>query len=241
MRILIVEDEPLYASQLEMLIDRMGYEVVGAFDNAFDALDCFHREKPDLLLLDINLAGEVDGIELAARANRARAVPVVFITSLQDDETFARAQQTHPAAFIIKPFDELQLQRSIELAVAQLAKSPETTFEAGDLVLQDSLFIKVREKLEKVSLAEILYAEADDRYSELHTSTGRKFVVRIPLGQLEEKLNTRQFARTHRSFLINLNQIQSVDLQENFIQVKDKSIPLSKGYRDQVLERLEQL
>ncbi len=241
MKILIVEDEPLYAGKLEMLMERMGYAVAGVFDNAFDALDCFHRKKPDLLLLDINLAGEVDGIELAARANRVRAVPVVFITSLQDDETFARAQQTHPAAFIIKPFDELQLQRSIELAVAQMAQSTETTFESNDLVLRDCLFIKVREKLEKVRFDEILYAEADDRYSELYTTAGRRFVVRMALSQLEEKLPVRQFARTHRSFLINLNQIQSVDLQENFIQIKGKSIPLSKGYRGQVLERLEQL
>lgn len=241
MKILIAEDEPLYAGQLEMLVERLGYDVAGVFDNAFDALDCFHREKPDLLLLDINLAGEVDGIELAARANRTQAVPVVFVTSLQDDETFARAQQTHPAAFIIKPFDALQLQRSIELAVAQLVHSPETTFDMNDLALRDCLFIKVREKLEKVRFDEILYAKADDRYSELHTTAGRKFVVRMALSQLEEKLPVRQFARTHRSFLINLNQIQSVDLQENMILVSDKSIPMSKGYRDQVLERLEQL
>ena len=66
--------------------------LVGPCDNAFDALDLFHREKPDLLLRDIHLAGDVDGIQLAERANRASPKPTVFVITLQDDGTFACAQ-----------------------------------------------------------------------------------------------------------------------------------------------------
>lgn len=241
MKILIVEDEPLAASQYEMLATRMGYEVAGVFDNAFEALDCFHREKPDLLLLDIHLAGDVDGIQLAEQAGRTRPVAVVFVTSMQDDEIFARARQTRPAAFLIKPFDTLQLQRAIELALGEPTQTTEKPLDEGEVILRDCLFVKVREKLEKVTLDDILFAEADDRYSVLHTATGRKFALRMPLGQLEEKLPLPLFVRTHRSFLINLNQIQSVDLQNNLIQIKDKHIPIGNKYREQVLALLEQL
>ncbi|MBC7774017.1 MAG: response regulator [Phycisphaerae bacterium] len=244
MKILIVEDEPIHADRFEMLAEQLGYEVAGNCDNAFDALDCFHRTAPDLLLLDIHIRGEIDGIQLAERINQVRPMPVVFVTSLQDDETFARAQGTQPVAFILKPFDTLQLQRAIELAVSRLASAPtlsQSDFEQNDLVLPDCLFVKVREKLEKVPFDEILYVESEGRYSMLYTAGGRKFAIRIPLGELEMKLPEGRFARTHRSNLIHLKWLQSVDLQEMTVLVKDKSVPLSKGFREQILARLDQV
>ncbi len=242
MKILIVEDDPLYASQLEMLVGRMGYPLAGSCDNAFDALDLFHREKPDLLLLDIHLIGDVDGIQLAERVHQIHPTPTVFVTSLQDDITFARARKIQPIAFIIKPFDTLQLQRTIELAVSKMSLDPaQDSFDKHDLVLPDCLFIKVREKLEKVLLDDILYAEADDRYAILYTQSNHKYALRLPLSELEAKLPANRFARSHRSYLIHLKWLQSVDLQSMTIQIKDKQVPLSKGHREQILERLEQI
>jgi len=244
MKILIVEDEPIHADRFEMLAEQLGYEVAGICDNAFDALDCFHQKAPDLLLLDIHIRGEVDGIQLAERINQTRPMPIVFVTSMQDDETFARAQSVHPIAFILKPFDTLQLQRAIELAVSRLSSNPTpalSNFEQNDLVLPDCLFVKVREKLEKVIFDDILFLESEGRYTMLHTVGGRKFAIRIPLGELEEKLPTSRFARTHRSYLINLKWLQSVDLQDMLVLVKDKTVSLSKGFRDQILARLDQV
>ncbi|MBL7828253.1 MAG: response regulator, partial [Saprospiraceae bacterium] len=176
MKVLIIEDEPLHADRFEMLVQQMGYEVVGNCDNAFDALDCFHRNQPDLLLLDIHLRGEIDGIQLAERVNQIRPVPHVFVTSMQDDYTFERAKQTQPMAFILKPFDALQLQRAIELAIVRLsADSSESHFEQNDLVLTDCFYVKVREKLQKVNISEILYIESDTRYSMIYTANGKKY------------------------------------------------------------------
>lgn len=242
MKILIVEDEPIHADRFEMLVDRLGYTLAGNCDNAFDALDCFHQTAPDLLLLDIHIRGEIDGIQLAERLNQLRPVPIVFVTSMQDDETFARAQRTQPIAFILKPFDTLQLQRAIELAVSRLALSVSSNdFEQNDLVLPDCLFVKVREKLEKVAIDDILYLESDGRYTMLYTVGGRKFAIRIPMGDLEKKLPLQRFARTHRSYIIHLKWLQSVDLQEMTVSVKEKNVPLSKGFREQILARLEQI
>ena len=244
MKLLIVEDDPIHADRFEMLAGQLGYEVAGTCDNAFDALDCFHRTVPDLLLLDIHIRGEMDGIQLAERVNQIRPVPVVFITSLQDHETFARARDTQPVAFILKPFDTLQLQRAIELAVGRLAPAQtpsENNFEQNDLVLPDCLFVKVREKLEKVSFDEILYVESEGRYSMLYTEGGRKFAIRMPLGELEKKLPATRFARTHRSHLIHLKWLQSVDLHSMTVLLKNKTVPLSKGFREQILARLDQI
>ncbi|TAE46475.1 MAG: DNA-binding response regulator [Bacteroidetes bacterium] len=244
MKILIVEDEPLHADRFEMLAEQMGYEVAGVCDNAFDALDCFHRTAPDLLLFDIHLAGEVDGVGLAGRINETRPVPVVFVTSMTDDKTFARARALRPVAFILKPFDMLQLQRAIELAVSQLAENPvplPEPFTQYDLVLPDCLFVKVRSKLEKVPLGEILYIEADGRYSMVHTAAGRKYAIRISLTEMQAKLPGKQFAQSHRSYLVNLAWLQQIDLQEMTVLVGDKTVPLSKSYREDLLARLDQV
>lgn len=244
MTLLIVEDEPLHADRFEMLAQQMGYEVVGICDNAFDALSCFSSLQPDLLLMDIHLRGEIDGIQLAEKISRIRPVPIVFVTSMRDDETFERARQIKPIAFILKPFDILQLQRAIELAVEGLGKS---SGQSGDdlehkgLLLTDCFFVKVREKLEKVSFADILYLESDGHYSMVHTSNHKKYAIRIPLGDLESRLPEGQFVRTHRSYVIQLSCLQSVDLQNMTVLLKDKSVPLSKGFRDGLLQRLDQL
>lgn len=242
MTLLIAEDEALHADRFELLAQQMGYEVAGVFDNAFDALDAFHRCQPDVLLLDIHLRGDIDGVQLAERINQIRSVPIVFVTSMQDDKTFARANQTRPVAFILKPFDALQLQRAIELAVGRLSPAAhEQHFEQHDLVLPDCFFVKVRERLEKVNFNDILYLEADGHYSNIHTTYGRKFVLRMPLGELEALLPSGQFARIHRSYLVQLGSLQSIDLQNMMVLMKDKSLPLSKGFRDQILQRIKQI
>ena len=242
MRILIVEDEPIHADRFEMLVLQMNHEVAGICDNAFDALDCFHRTQPDLLLLDINLRGDLDGVQLSERLQQIRSTPIIFVTSLQDDETFARARRTGPVAFILKPFDLLQLQRAMELAISDMAHpAPANDFEVSDLVLPDCLFIRVREKLEKVLFDDILFIESDGRYAMLHTHAGRKFAIRIPLGDLEAKLPAERFARIHRGYLIQMKWMQSVDLHDMTVKVKDRDLPLGKSFREQVLERLRQL
>lgn len=244
MKILIVEDEPLHADRYEMLAQQLGYTVVGNCDNAFDALDCFHRTAPDLLLLDIQLRGDMDGIQLAERLNEVRPLPIVFATSMQDDAAFARARRTQPVAFLLKPFDMLQLQRAIELAVGRLAAEPgpvPNTFDENDLVLPDCFFVKVREKLVKLPFDDLLFIEAEGRYAMLHTVGGRRFALRIPLTELEEKLPKSRFARTHRSFIIHLKWLQSVDLQDMMVLVNDRAVPLSKGHREAILKRLEQV
>ena len=244
MDILIIEDQPLYADQLEMLCEKLGYSVVANCADAFTALDAFHRYQPDLLLSDIHLMGDVDGIELAQKINAHRAVPVIFITSLQDAETFSRAQSVLPLAFIIKPFTELQLQRSIELAVARLAASggdAERGFAERDLQYKDSFFIKVGKKLEKIAVADIVFVAADGRYCMVHVCTGRKYAVRIPLSELSEKLDQATFVQSHRSYLVNTDLLESVNLADMTLTVAGQEVPISKGYKDGVISRLEQL
>lgn len=244
MNILIIEDQSLYADQLEILCEKLGYSVVANCPDAFSALDAFHRHQPDLLLSDIHLTGEIDGIELARRLHEHRPVPVIFITSRQDAETFSRAQSVLPLAFIVKPFTELQLQRSIELAVLRLAASGGAStadFTEEDLQYKDSFFVKLGNKLEKITVKDIAYVAADGRYCMVYTRTGRKYAVRIPLFELFQKLNETTFVQSHRSYLINTDLLESINLGDMTLTVAGQEVPVSKGYKDRVLNQLEQL
>lgn len=100
MRVLVVEDEPLYAEQVESLLTGMGYETVGPASSAQIALALYRTETIDLVLLDIGLRGPTDGLQLAQLLLGHQPVPLIFLTSYTDEQTFRQAQEVGPAAFL---------------------------------------------------------------------------------------------------------------------------------------------
>jgi CheY-like chemotaxis protein len=118
-KVLIVEDEGIVALDLERRLRGMGYEVVGVADSGEEAFQETTETHPDLVLMDIRLKGDVDGIE-AAEVMRARFdVPVIYLTALVDEDTMKRAKVTHLYGFIAKPFEEDELRDAIEAALGQ--------------------------------------------------------------------------------------------------------------------------
>jgi two-component system cell cycle sensor histidine kinase/response regulator CckA len=115
-RILIVEDEGLVALDIEKRLKALEYDVVGIASSGPDALDLAASESPDLILMDIHLKGEMDGIEAAAYINEHHDLPIVFLTAFADGGTVHRAKLAEPYGYLIKPFNERDLQTTIELA-----------------------------------------------------------------------------------------------------------------------------
>ncbi len=246
-KILIVEDEELYADKLEMLVDKLDYEHLGTVDNSKDALALLQKELPDLILMDVHIQGEHDGIELAGLIQNEHLIPIIFITSMQDDLTFKRASRTNPLNFLVKPFNDLQLQRTIELTVKKLSQpkdlehdfsKKENTDWENDFLFESHFFIKTRQRLEKVAVADVLYLEADGHYCQVHTED-KKYIVRTSMTELAKRLPDDSFLQTHRSFLVNTTKVNSVDLQESVIILGKKQVPMSKRSREIVLKRLD--
>src|SRR5580698_6240442 len=115
-RILIVEDESLVAMDLEWRLRNLGYDVCGRVDTADDAVRAALAEQPALVLMDIHLLGETDGVEAAARIREQSMIPVVFVTAHADDATLLRAGASEPYGYVLKPFDERELKATIEMA-----------------------------------------------------------------------------------------------------------------------------
>ena len=116
-RIVVVEDDAIVAHDLQRTLTRWGYYVPAIATSATEALDRMANADPDLVLMDIHLRGDVDGIEAAERVQSRHSVPVVFLTAHSDDATLRRAKNTSPYGYVLKPFEERELHIAIEIAL----------------------------------------------------------------------------------------------------------------------------
>lgn len=115
--ILVVEDEALIAADLADALEHMGFSVADTVGTAKDAKDSFSRCNPDLVLLDVNLRGAEDGIDVAEMIRAGGTTPIVFLTAQGDDRTLERAEAVEPAGYLIKPFDERTLRATVRMAL----------------------------------------------------------------------------------------------------------------------------
>jgi len=123
-KLLIVEDEPLIAQDIKRCCKNLGYDIVGIASRSERALDLLHSQKVDAVILDININGELDGIDLAKIINEKYELPFVFLTSYADRGTLDRAKETLPYGYILKPFDEKDLLTSLEVAIFKYQNLP---------------------------------------------------------------------------------------------------------------------
>lgn len=249
--VLIVEDESIVALDLATGLEKDGYNVIGIADNSEEAVGLFKENEVDIVLMDINIIGDKDGITTAAELLQLRPVPVIYLTAFTDSKTISRVKETHPAAFLTKPYNISNVRIAIELAISNFAtvtdgktnakvvsidKAPTRAETEKEILLQlnDYIFIKQNYRFIKVSLKDILYAEAENNYIHL-ISTSRKYTVRMSLQQLEEKVHYSRFVRIHRSFLVNMDAIQSFTDAE--VQVANAELPISRSYREAFIKQ----
>jgi DNA-binding LytR/AlgR family response regulator len=249
-KILIVEDEMIIGAKISMHLTTMGYEVTGILPRGEEAIRHVEDNTPDIVLMDINLKGTLDGIETAKLIQKYAEIPIIYLTANTDDATFARAKPTRPYAFISKPFKQLDLQRAIELTISRMAENqtgkieaPEPTqmlsnepFADATFILSDRIFVKHKEKMIKVFIEEILYIEAERNYCRIFTKN-KEYLLSTTLKIMEEKLPPRLFVRVHRSFVVNIRQVDEVS--ENHVIINQKAIPLSNSLRDDLLKRIQ--
>ena len=120
-RALIVEDEILIAEELKQRLSLLGFSVIAAVDSAEEGIAIATRERPDLVLLDIRLKGEKDGVQAAKEIRQQVNVPLVYLTAHSDRLTVDRVKETEFDGFLLKPFRERELQTTIEIAMQRHA------------------------------------------------------------------------------------------------------------------------
>lgn len=174
---------------------------------------------------------------------------MVFLTAYADEGTLSRAKITEPYGYILKPFKEIDLHSTIEMAVykhekdSALLKERDFLYslvENKDDKTNDILFVKSNSKLVKVHLKDIYYVEALKDYVIINTENAR-YTVHSTMKDLDKKLGNVEFARVHRSFIARLDKIQSIDNQNVILEHDKKVIPVGGSYREELMQKLNLL
>ena len=243
-KLLIVEDEILLANDIANKLSDNNYNIVGIADTAKKALDILaNHQDIDVIVIDIMIKGEFDGIELARFINDKYSIPFLFLTSHADNHIFERAKSVKPYAYLLKPFNERQVCIAIELALKNFANkaSEENILEKRDfdttenqvLNIKDSLFLKKNHHFERVRLQDILFLQADSNYCSVYTKSDR-FIYSVGLNKIEEQLPSKRFMRVHRSYVININSVSG--FEGNMLYISDNKIPVSKSHKEDVFK-----
>jgi DNA-binding LytR/AlgR family response regulator len=250
-KIMIVEDESIVAMDLSAGLEHDGYTVVGIADNFTDALMLYTQNQVDILLMDINIYGDRDGVETATALMKIKPVPLIYLTAFTDAATVERVKHTHPSAFLTKPYSIENVRIAIDLAIHHFAVAkpattgkvlsigtPATTDKKNEkehiLQMKDYVFIKQNYRFVKFKLSEILFAEADNNYVNVH-AVSQKFILRLSLADLLERLQFPRLIRIHRSYAVNLDEISSFD--DQLIRIGNHEIPIGRNYRQEFMDR----
>jgi DNA-binding LytR/AlgR family response regulator len=245
--ILVTEDESIVRKDIERSLKKLGYNVVGSADTGEKAVELAISLKPDIALMDIFLKGEMTGIEAAERIKREIDIPIIFLTAYADESTLAKAKVTEPHGYILKPFKEIDIHTSIEMAIHKHKKERELKVEAELLRSitrhkdnAEYLFVKHQSMLVKLEVEEVLFVEALKDYVIVHTSK-ENYTIHSTMKDIERKLPGRHFLRVHRSYIINTDKIKAIGANGLLMDDTDKEIPIGGSYKDALGDRINLL
>lgn len=247
LNVLIVEDESIVAKDIQHSLKKLGYNVVGVCATGEEAVKTAEETNPDVVLMDIMLKGQMNGIEAASQIRENIFVPVIFLTAYADENTLSKAKVSEPYGYILKPFKEIDIHTAIEMAVYKHEKERDLKKERDLLYSivenkdsKDILFVKANSKLVKVKTSDIFYVEALKDYVVVNTAATR-YTIHSTMKDIEKKLPASDFIRVHRSFIVRIDKIVAIE-QPNLILEDDKKlIPLGGSYKDALSKRLNLL
>ena len=242
-KIFVVEDEAIVSKDIQVCLKKIGYEVLGAFSSGEKVIDALKEKQPDIILMDIMLSGELSGVETSAYVKEHYGIPVVFLTAYADEKTISKAKVTEPYGYVIKPFKEIDLRTSIEMALYKFKKekeklnNPERTANFTSNYNADYIYVKSNSRLIKVHNGEIFYVEALKDYVIIHTATA-KYTIHSTMKDIENKLRKEDFMRIHRSFIVNLKKIKAIESHNIILEQSSKVLPIGGSYKDELYNRI---
>lgn len=228
----IIDDEPLAAGIIrEFLAEFPQFEVLEVCQDGFQGLKAIQHHQPDLIFLDVQMP-KITGFEMLELIDSPPAV--IFTTAF--DQYAVKAFDAMAIDYLLKPFSQERFSKAIEKYLAQANESQLEEREGLNQLAEKSsrLVVRVKNEIKIIPIHEVTYFEAEDDYISIHTS-GAKYLKKITMKSLVEVMDPGKFARVHRSFLVNLNQITQIEPFERdsyILKMRDGTqVPVSKtGY-----------
>jgi two-component system LytT family response regulator len=232
-RAFVVDDEPLARSNITVLL-RLDpeIEIVGECGSGMQALANIRRKKPDLVFLDVQMP-ECDGFDVVEKLGKDLPPAVVFVTAY--DQYAIKAFEAGALDYLLKPFDNARFERALSRAKDRIIQTKDSPRKLNHFV------IKAAGQVTFIRTSEIDWIEAADYYACLHVKT-KSHLLRRRMSELEQELDRAVFCRIHRSSIVNLNRIRSLEVGEEgeyeVLLDTGSRLRLSRRYRKQLQSRL---
>ncbi len=205
------------------MVQKLGHQVVAICTNSEDFQLHLQDQKPDLVFLDINLNSRLSGLDLA-KICQDQKQPFAFVTSYSDKKTLSSALKYEPLGYILKPFSENELFKSLEMIKMR--------YDQGNKYL----LVKDGHDMVKVSYDSINWLKAENVYTEIHMSD-RKILHRGSLTEMLDQLPSNKFFKSHRSYAVNLDKVSKIG--SDSIEIEGVSIPVSRSKKTELLEMIK--
>ncbi len=230
MNCIIVDDDEMSRNALKHLVSQVPYlNLIGTYASATEALTVLNRDAVDLMLLDIEMP-DITGLEFIKSLQK----PPLTILASSKKEYALEAFECSVIDYIVKP---IALNRFFK-AISKSKEIFDSNKKGSVFLSQDFLFVKINGTLIKINTKEILWIEALGDYISIHTSE-KKYTVHSTMKSLENKLSADKFVRVHRSFIVSVDYINSID--DNTIVIEKQLIPVGYVYKENLVKRLNLL
>jgi len=221
--IYLVDDDISFCLEVEMILVKLGYNIIGQASSFEKARTEIKSLKPDLVISDIALDDNNNGVMLAESV-KDLSIPFIFMTSYNDVDHYDQSRKYLKSKFIVKPFDKLTLKGLIDDFF-----QTEKLQGSDNYIVNDRLFIKHTKQFENVAIKDILYLESEGNYCYIYTKE-KKYVHKGSLTKLLESQAFSHIIRIHRNFAVYLNKVKTVSFNNKVLTINDKELPIGKSY-----------
>ena len=225
-----VEDEMVIAMTIASTLKKLNYNIAFQASNYTDAITKIQDEAPDLLLLDINLGGQKDGIDIAEYVRANYNIPIIFLTANSDLATVQKAKLVKPNAYLLKPFTKDDLFIAIEIAIHNYNETRPNVIE------NDHLIVKSGNEYFNLKFSHLVYIESNENYIKINLLSGKTVTIRSTLSEIQEKLPSSSFLRINRSVIVHVAFINKIETDR--IHVSDYHFNISSKVKKELLEMM---
>lgn len=241
--VLIVEDNQDFLMLLKVMLTPMGFRHIYSAQDYETGLSLFADHTPDICLFDIELGKEKNGIDLAeAIRQHHHSVPIIYLTAHYTEEHYEMSRHTRPSSFMNKELSRLKLYQAVELALLQLeaqaveSNAPAVSVQPAPLITPNNYFFKIGDIYKSIPVENIAYFYSDQKFNYARTE-GRSYPTTVQLKVLEEELKPN-FIRIHKSYLVNIKHISSIDPGDSTLKIQEENLPIGYAYRKSFMENL---
>lgn len=233
LKCVIIEDDYAFALDTQIKAEEIGLAVIGVISNFDDIVPTLRDVNADIILSDVKMGSCQYAYD--ALSQLENLPPIIFFSSFVDDSLYQKSQSLDPYIYLVKPFDKLTLQSSIDGALRSKKK---VLKKGGDIHRdRDLIFIRSKGKLISFDLRKITYVRSEGNYCFIHTDN-RKVAIRSSLKNVQEKFESENFIQIHRAFLINILYVSNVLVGENRVEILKESLPIGRKFKKSLIDKL---